>query len=416
MVLSFRYNASSIIGVFLAIAAVITCFAIYNPSDLAPNIVYNFTLALAFGLSLCVFIFTFGKHKSKFNLYFFLIPLGYFIVNTFNYNEKVGVQLGLGIVIPLICVSLCTENQFYQAYKIITKILVIECCLSFIALVDFLFGLNVLPHRMVPFYMEESHAFYADYYITYIYVNSDFIRLCGFTNEPGFWGTITALVLVGRRCNLRNKENLILFIGGSFTFSVAFFTIFAIGIIWNILSKNKGRGIVGLILIGLCLIPLSQTHFQNPELNKLVERFQYDKKTGKFKGDNRSNPVVDHELETITQTKEIFFGKGTGYVKYRFPYGVAGAKRMMVDWGLLGFFVAYFPLLMISIYVAGRNRLAYSLILCFFLSVYQRQDVFTLGYLVILLGGIKNLNELHSVTDKKLSQTNENPLYIKSEH
>ncbi len=70
---------------------------------------------------------------------------------------------------------------------------------------------------------------------------------------------------------------------------------------------------------------------------------------------------------------------------------------MFVDWGLIGFLLTYGILLAVLLYYSRNSYNAMSYVICFAASIYQRADVFTLGYLLLIIGGIVNLNRQKSV-------------------
>lgn len=388
----------------LAIAAIISTMAIYNPSDLCPSYITRLTLCIEMGCCFGVLLLSDFKWISKNSILFICIPISYFVINLFDYNRIVGIQLGLGIVPPLLCCSFVKSNVIYKSYEYFINYIYIISLLSLLALLDFILNLNILPHKMVPFYMEESKVFYVDYFFSYIYINADSFRLCGLCNEPGFWGTLSSLALVSSNCKFNTWKSRIILIGGILTLSVAFFSIIIIYYVLRSFRKNPLK-LIYLFIGAYCIVGLF-IYLDNPVTNRFIERFEYDSKNGKFKGDNRGNRDLDEMFDRMFDTSELYFGKGTGFVKYKYPHGVAGAKRMFVDWGLIGFLLTYGILLAVLLYYSRNSYNAMSYVICFAASIYQRADVFTLGYLLLIIGGIVNLNRqksVHIFNNKSLS-------------
>ena len=93
--------------------------------------------------------------------------------------------------------------------------------LGIIASFSFIFKLG-LPYEIVPYYFGDEY--YINYYFAYLYWGGSegvVFRLCGLFNEPGYFGTVSAILLINEKLHLKRISNLLLFIAGFFTFSAA---------------------------------------------------------------------------------------------------------------------------------------------------------------------------------------------------
>ena len=61
---------------------------------------------------------------------------------------------------------------------------------------------------------------------------------------------------------------------------------------------------------------------------------------------------------------------------------------IQVNYGILGFITMYGALFVSSILGNQNNKVGFCFIMVFFASIYQRPNVFTLYYMILLFGGI----------------------------
>ena len=126
-------------------------------------------------------------------------------------------------------------------------------CFSFISIICYLsyHCSGPLQNSITNYYHNARESFYYNYYgISFIYSGWDVIRLCGVCNEPGYWGTLAALLLCAEKVKLHKLADLFIFISGIFTISLAFVMILIINFICiNFNSKKFQRIIIIFIAI-----------------------------------------------------------------------------------------------------------------------------------------------------------------------
>ena len=163
----------------------------------------------------------------------------------------------------------------------------------------------------MPYYIISYYQKYISYGIVFLHKSESVIRLCGICNEPGLFGTISALVLCANGLNLKDKKNIIIFIAGILSFSVAFFIIiFAYYFIKNI---NKVQNIFILLFIILFfgfVAPNIKTN--NNSINYIMKRLSISEFVGKI--DSRSSEEVNDLLKNTLKTRPLF-GMGHGYIE-----------------------------------------------------------------------------------------------------
>lgn len=313
------------------------------------------------------------------------VPVIYFLVTNLNNRDTPDwsiwnlLRLTGFFLLPAIC-----KKELFRYYR---KFLIIMAAVGIVAYLANLLSFP-LPHRVVEFY-GVLEAEYIDYTFSYIYSADGFYRLCGLFNEPGYLGTVMALVLCADRLNFKKKSNRVLLIAGFCTFSMAFIFIIVAYLIAMSIKKPKLFGVV-VVLAGFYLFVLPNIKFENEQVSRFISRFIFT--DGSLSGDNRSNQYVDQTLMQVLSGENIWWGYGGGYSSGHFK-AVSTFKTYIIDYGILGFILMYAPLLLTAFRRARGNLYAIALCICFTMSIYQRPGVFTLLYFLLLFGGIAYIRE-----------------------
>lgn len=216
----------------------------------------------------------------------------------------------------------------------------------------------------------------------------------GIFDEPGFLGTMSALILAadGYRLN-KNIKNIIIFIAGISSLSFAFFVLS----VFYILLKKK-KFIIPLFLLFIVIyIILAHNYIR---INPIVKAYTVNRIemviNGNKNGDNRAinlkgnwknwkNADISGILFGIGQTEE-----GASWESIFIRSGLVGAILLTVIY--LVFLLKTKP--------ENIKYLDYIFILTFMLSVYQRQDILNLYMLLIFIFGVNKLNRKESTYDK----------------
>lgn len=78
---------------------------------------------------------------------------------------------------------------------------------------------------------------------------------------------------------------------------------------------------------------------------------------------------------------------------------------MIIQIGYIGVFLTYGLLFVAGFKYSKRNWMAISFLLCFFINVYQRTNIFSMNYLLVLFGGLlhiqKSIDDKHNIKIKK---------------
>ena len=368
-----------------------TCFTgiAYNVVEI-PFIVYTI---IAYSTSFLYILLSFGKHIRY--IWLFSIPIIYFLVNLF-WSTGTGYFKFDFINILMICQLLLLYRndkkwviQNFRKYIIIMSLLGIICYLSFY--------LNLgIPYSLKSYYVTRFEAYYVNYHFSYLFSDPEAVtpRLCGLYNEPGYFGTILALVLILDNCKLKKKGNICIFIAAIFTWSLAFWLILILFFIIRYI-KNYKYSLTLLSSLFIFIYIANNVQFENPQLNILLERFQFE--DGKLKGDNRTTSVFDNIYDGFIDSNDKYFGWGSNALTLRYDdLGTLSYKTFIINYGIIGFLILWGVPFICSLFYAKLRWKPIVFILLFFISTYQRPHLYTNLFITILFGGIDYILNLKS--------------------
>lgn len=207
-------------------------------------------------------------------------------------------------------------------------------------------------------------------------------RLHGIFDEPGALGTYSGVII--SLDQFRNKvPSLIILVAGLMSFSVAFYVILALFIFLR--SKNRVRNALLLLFV---FIFVSSFEYTN---KYFVARFCFS--NGEIVADNRDKQSFIGEFSDFIRDKdELLFGKGRLASEKSGGAGGSSVRMFVYDYGLFGFFLVFFVYILLFLLFPTKNNLVVGFIL--FLSMYQRPEIYTYGYLLIFCLGSSSDYEL----------------------
>jgi hypothetical protein len=212
-------------------------------------------------------------------------------------------------------------------------------------------------------------------------------RLHGMWDEPGTVGTFSGLLLVASGMQLKGRlYNIILLVGGILSFSLAFYAILFLYLLgrrpFATLAASAGVASFVLTSKALATLPILEVFFLNRFTFKTGGGFAADNRvTGVFAALYRDFWNADLATRLFGSTNNVSFLVNTGTFSYElvvFTYGVVGLALLAI------FLVA-------ATTSISRRRQALILLVVFMVSIYQRPNVLTMPYLVLLLGGAVHL-------------------------
>lgn len=309
------------------------------------------------------------KKQAVFSILFFLIYL--YVVITVNLNLYGSISVLLLCLLPLL--SGIFLNDVFEFFRKIISIFLIPSLLTYI-LINII-GID-LPHSTIT-----SINDIKDYdYSKYLFLVQDidpftiFPRFCAYYDEPGVVGTLTSVLLLISRFNLKKWVNLPIFIAGIFSFSLVFNIVLIIYFL--LFFKNKYKIIVALIL--LPFIPLI---VKNEAINELIFlRFQIA--DNKLSGDQRTTKEYDEAYARFQKTDKFYFGdKDNDFVSNS---GTSTYKNLIVLYGLIPFII-YVTMFVYYGYLKFRLKKDFLIYILILVSVlYQRPYITSLYYVFLL--------------------------------
>lgn len=418
-----KINIKKYIPLFLTIAGIISIFAPFQTnSPLGSDSLRNLLKIISYilvGISFLITITYTIKNRIKNEISIILSLLSfisYFLLSVFHTVDNNIEFSGLLILIACITYVLLDNDTKKKTFELFKKTWIIISAISIICYLSYVLN-GFIPYHITKYYSLRYYStdIYISYGISFLYESGKFVRLCGITNEAGFFGTICALLLCADRVKIKNKGNIIIVIAGFLTYSFAFYMIILAYLLLKSFKDIKAFVIVLIVIISYLFI-IPNIKFNNPNIDYLIERFTI--KEGRFKGDNRSNEMLDNAFY-YTLKKHPVLGMGKGYVSKNQIGGVSSYKTYIVEYGVLGFILIYGLLICSAIIYNRKNYYGLLYIIVFFLSVYQRPNIIILPYMILLFGGIAKLfeyenekviinNKLFNKNGAKHEKTNEN--------
>lgn len=395
-----RINKEKFCSIIFVICALMIIFAPYQSdstlsltSSLLSNIfkilLYTFT-----GLNIILIIFPILKYKKTILIkdLFQTIPMIIFIIISSFHTYDGSISFS-GFLFSLLWIifALAPDNIKKRTFIYFKNAFIIICIAGIICYLSY--DLNLfLPYKVVNYYNNNAIVEnYIDYKFIFLYRASSsisLVRLCGICNEPGYFGTICALILCASSLNLKKKSNIIILIAGFLTFSLAFIITLVIYLLLKYL-KDVRTVILTVLLTCFYLFLLPNIYTGNPTIDRFIQRMTITDEG--LAGDNRTTDELEYVFDDVVKNKPLF-GYGEGYLKTQnLKSGVSSYKTYIIQYGFVGCILLWGSLLLAALY-KNKNYLSIIYIIVFFVNIYQRPNIMTLQYQILLFGGLAFIN------------------------
>lgn len=395
-----RINKEKFCSIIFVICALMIIFAPYQSdstlsltSSLLSNIfkilLYTFT-----GLDIILIIFPILKYKKTILIkdLFQTIPMIIFIIISSFHTYDGSISFS-GFLFSLLWIifALAPDNIKKRTFIYFKNAFIIICIAGIICYLSY--DLNLfLPYKVVNYYNNNAIVEnYIDYKFIFLYRASSsisLVRLCGICNEPGYFGTICALILCASSLNLKKKSNIIILIAGFLTFSLAFIITLVIYLLLKYL-KDVRTVILTVLLTCFYLFLLPNIYTGNPTIDRFIQRMTITDEG--LAGDNRTTDELEYVFDDVVKNKPLF-GYGEGYLKTQnLKGGVSSYKTYIIQYGFVGCILLWGSLLLAALY-KNKNYLSIIYIIAFFVNIYQRPNIMTLQYQILLFGGLAFIN------------------------
>ena len=231
-------------------------------------------------------------------------------------------------------------------------------------------------------------------------VSSGGVRPCGVFDEPGVIGTFAGLFL---GANIQKKPrfniiNVLLFIEGVLSFSLAFYVLAFMLVIIEAIKKGVLSIVLMMLLLLILFVGFINMQFENEQLKKLQSRFDVSGDVETIVVNNRYGNTYEEEYEVFVDKGgyTLFFGEGyKAYLSNEKMYGASIYTNLIYDYGIIGTIVYLFVFVAIAL-VYGINKTNITFIIMFFANVYQRPYIFNRPYIILFISALCFLNILKS--------------------
>lgn len=370
-------------------------FALNAFLGLEPYFVWNSLGIKAFGLWTVILLsifflrLTFDKKNGFFFLFFIVLNI------YFHAPGSLGNQSwSFGFFSVSILFLLNDEDKItvYRYFRILFFLSLIPGLVWYVAdIIGIPHGYSInkgLPHKAAQgFYYREYLGAVAPIMETLPLGSSLLYRFCSMYDEPGVVGTVSVLLLITDNYDLKKNINRVFFFSGFISFSFAFFVI---SVLFGLLSFSMKKRLIFIGVLAVLYVLLSN-FFVTKFL--ITDRFRIE--DGRMMGDNRTSQDFDKVYRLKVKNadfEQMLFGYGTNAHIY-FSSNVSSWKIYVLNKGYFGFTLLVIYLVSFA-YLNARSMKVFILILLLYLSIYQRPAAFSFDFIILMLGGIVNLNAI----------------------
>lgn len=286
----------------------------------------------------------------------------------------------------LVFLFLLDEKKKCDFWETYTKIYAYIILVSFIIYLLVVFVSFPLHYDVIDPIAKTKNYGYRAYPFLLISMTSEPIanlRFHGVFDEPGVVGTISAIILLVEKFNLKKWTNIVLLVSGLFTFSFFFVSISIFFLFLNCRIKYI------ILIIGVFLFFYQFTK-DDPALNQLIySRFEFDQQRG-IAANNRSSVVFDYNYSSFLHSNDVFLGRGDGSVA-EISNGISTYKAVIYERGIIYFTLAivFFLLNALLKIKDKKNFILYCLLLLS--SIYQRPDFFSPIFFFLYITSVSKL-------------------------
>lgn len=208
------------------------------------------------------------------------------------------------------------------------------------------------------------------------------IRFCGPFDEPGVVGTISFLMLLAGKFNLRIKQNIILFLSGIISFSLFFYIGIFIYLIYFLFVSSKKKYSLIILLLAISFYTFTK---ENVFLNQTIwNRIKWDEDKKSIVGNNRSGYDLDTYFDNIIGSKVFYFGLQDEKILNSFS-GSASYKNAILTYGFLtlSLYIVFF--LLYAYYNMHKKIEIFGIMMFMLLTFYQRPSFFSIYYILLFV-------------------------------
>lgn len=311
---------------------------------------------------------------------FFFIYLFIFIKNDTTLFGYISIMF-----VPTLFVSSSDFlSKIFKAFINLYSFFLIPSIIIFI--IVFIVGID-LPHTVIQPLNELKDYKYLQYpfliYGDQVY-KTVFPRFYGYFDEPGVIGTISSVILLSSKFNLKKLINIPIFIAGLLSFSLVFYILL---VTYGFIIARFKYKIITFFVIIITLTLLKDNQIFN---GLIMDRISYE--NAELPRNSRSVKGFDTWFKQYAKTDEFYFGLGTKESRRHNPGG-SYYKDLIVSYGVLTF-ILFTTLLTIRAFYKFKFKkefIIYVVILIFVL--YQRPYITNYLYMFLLIAPVPYLSK-----------------------
>lgn len=214
------------------------------------------------------------------------------------------------------------------------------------------------------------------------YVGLQSVRFMAFCDEPGNVGTLSFFVLATMNRLKYTKEYIVFLVSGLLSFSLAFYSLYAILLFFRISNPIKLLKFIvpSMMILFVLYIPFGQ-YFED----EIISRVESKNSIGEL--DNRNSETANKVFEEFINSPQVLLGVGErtyyNWKKQSGNYSV-GLKEHLLMYGIVGVSFLFLCFSIMLLKYNGYNKKTYILLLFYWISFYQRSYWFFPPLVVLL--------------------------------
>lgn len=274
-------------------------------------------------------------------------------------------------VIFLMCFWLSftiNEDDYVKSFVILTKIYAVILMISLVPwLLSTYFGLVLPLYNVIDLSEMKGSISGYELHNHILYLENKFIpRFYSVFDEPGVVGTLSAFILFGHKYDFRKWYVISIFICSIFTYSLAFFSLSLIGILYY-----KLRSVRDFVIAALVSIPLSFLFIYLYENEPAFQKSIVDRVSGNAveNVDSRTGGDAKKKFEAVVGTVDFFVGIGRDEIESKNLREGQSYALFILERGICAIIVLIFCYISL---IRRPNKDSYVLLCLFFLSFIQR--------------------------------------------
>lgn len=289
----------------------------------------------------------------------------------------------VGIMLYSVLV-LASEKLLLGAYNKFIKTFVVTTSISAIVyLLVVVLGVNLPYVNIAPLNTLKSYTYNA-YPFLVVPNGVESFRFFGCFDEPGVIGTICAVILLMRKFDLKQKENILILIFGIISFSLFFYIISLVYVLLFARTRYK------LLVLSLFITLLLLVSQESILYELIFARMQFE--DGQMVGNNRAGALDEYWYNNFKDSEDFWWGLGVG-TKQIYNPGGASYKDRIIELGAVFFFSYVLSFITFAIHKLKpsiKNILIYVLIICSVL--FQRPFITNISYILMIYIPILSLS------------------------